>query len=303
MIKSRMLLLIPFLYLSSPANGQYYFYNENYYNARLLIEVGLSFSAFNCLTDLGGQPGLGKSFIKDLNPPQTRPGFGVFTGFLVDQRFGVRAELTRASVAGSDQELKQDQSEARNRFNRNLHFRSRIIEFALLCEAYPLQLLFDNGHPLVSPFLIIGIGLFRFNPRALLNGNWVALQPLRTEGQGFKTGNSLPVYNLTQLNFPLGLGIRYEVSALVNLRFEIMYRILRTDYLDDVSTRYTDPQTFVAYLKGADLRNAIALADRTNEIVPGLYHQPGSIRGNPKNKDCYFSLNLKVGYTLNRKHR
>jgi hypothetical protein len=44
-------------------------------------------------------------------------------------------------------------------------------------------------------------------------------------------------YKLIQTNIPLGGGIKYEPSALLNLRLEGVYRILMTDYLDDVSKR------------------------------------------------------------------
>ena len=36
------------------------------------------------------------------------------------------------------------------------------------------------------PYGIIGVGVYHFNPKTQdKNGNWVALQPLHTEGQGF----------------------------------------------------------------------------------------------------------------------
>jgi hypothetical protein len=64
-------------------------------------------------------------------------------------------------------------------------------------------------------------------------------------------------YKLTQLNFPLGAGIKLECSALLNLRLEILHRITRTDYLDDVSTRYIDPSLFQKYLSPNKASNAL----------------------------------------------
>ena len=51
-----MLLLTLF---SKNASAQYYFYDENYYDQAILIEVGGSIGAMNCLTDLGGKSGIG----------------------------------------------------------------------------------------------------------------------------------------------------------------------------------------------------------------------------------------------------
>jgi hypothetical protein len=97
--------------------------------------------------------------------------------------------------------------------------------------------------------------------------------------------------------------LRYEISAILNTRLEILYRFLKTDYLDDVSTRYIDPVHFHSNLKPADVRNAIALADRSAELRPGNTNPEGAIRGNPGNKDAYFSFNIKLGVVLNRKPR
>lgn len=303
MSKHCQLLLLLFLGCQVHPIAQYYFYNEQYYNSRLLVDVGISISAFNCLTDLGGKEGLGSSFLKDLNMNETHPGVGLYSNILVDQMVGLRSEVTFGTVSASDHVLKDDDSEARNRFYRNLHFKSNILEISLLAETYPLAIFFKRPHPLLSPYFLIGIGLYKFNPKATYRGKWTELQPLRTEGQGFKSLNSPPVYSCTQLNVPLGLGVRYEISALLNARLEVVYRLLRTDYLDDVSTHYIDPGHFLANLDSEKAQSAIALADRSNELIAGFFHPAGGTRGNPEKKDSFFSCNLKLGFTLNRKRR
>ena len=42
------------------AKGQYYFYNGEFYENNLLIEVGASLGAMNAFTDIGGRKGVGK---------------------------------------------------------------------------------------------------------------------------------------------------------------------------------------------------------------------------------------------------
>lgn len=283
--------------------SQYYFYNDKYYNSFALVEAGLSAGGFNCLTDLGGRKGSGKPFLKDINWKNTHPGGGIYITVLFDQVFALRAEGSIGRVSASDQVLKNDQSVARDRYHRNLHFQSTITEFFLAAELLPLSLIGKEDHPLFSPYLLAGIGFFKFNPRAMMKDQWVDLHPLHTEGQGFKEYSGKEHYRLTQLNFPVGLGVRYEISALLNMRFELVYRFLKTDYLDDVSAQYINPSYFYSNLNPRDAGTAVFLADRSGELRPGIFKQEGEIRGNPSNKDGYYSCSIKLGLILNRKRR
>lgn len=303
MLRQYQFLALVLIISASECHGQYYFYNDKYYNSRVLVEAGVFTAGFNCLTDLGGRKGKGKSFIKDINLKNTHPGGGFYVSVLFDQLFGFRAEGCFGRVSGSDHVLKNDHSVASNRYRRNLQFESNITEISLLAEILPLSLLNKERSPLLSPYLVAGVGLFRFNPRANLHGQWIDLHPLHTEGQGFKQYPAKESYKLTQINFPIGLGTRYEISALLNARLEIIYRFLRTDYLDDVSTQYIDPQQFYSNLSAREASWAVALADRSSELQPGVTHKDGEIRGNPGKKDAYFSCNIKFGILLNRKRR
>jgi hypothetical protein len=177
---------------------------------------------------------------------------------------------------------------------------------SLLAEIHPLFIFInwgesENEPPKFSPYLLAGIGSFSFNPKAKLGNNLVDLQPLSTEGQGFAEYPDRPIYKLRQMNYPLGLGLKYEVSPLINMRAEFVYRVLSTDYLDDCSTNYIDPTVYENYFSGTKLRNAVALSDRQYEINDD-YHKmgPGSKRGSPDQNDSYFSFNFKISLTLGR---
>src|SRR5687768_16882374 len=158
--------VILFLVFSTQMRSQYYFYNDKYYNSPVLLEVGISAAGFNCLTDLGGRKGEGQGFIKDINLQHTHIGAGVYVGVLFDQLLGIRAEVAIGKVSASDYVLKNDVSTARNRFQRNLQFESRIAELSVIAEFMPFSLLKTESHRLFSPYILAGIGLFRFNPRA-----------------------------------------------------------------------------------------------------------------------------------------
>ncbi|HRO44992.1 hypothetical protein [Agriterribacter sp.] len=289
--------------LSNPSFAQDYFYNNRYYESDFLFEGGLSLGAINCLTDIGGRPGNGKKFLKDLNWQNTRMSGGIFVSFTYRYALGARLEFNMGNIMAYDSILKNDPSEARNRYRRNLHFKSRITELLLLAELHPLMLFPAKNKANVSPYLVGGTGLFIFDPRACLNGEWVSLNTIHTEGQGFEEYPERKVYKLTQLNFPVGAGIQFECSALLNLRIEILHRITRTDYLDDVSTRYIDPDLFQKYLSPYQAAYALQLHDRQKEIDPSATTIPNAIRGNNSRNDSYFTVQCKLSLIIGRERR
>jgi hypothetical protein len=150
--------------------------------------------------------------------------------------------------------------------------------------------------PRFSPYLVGGIGFFAFNPQAMLDGKWIDLKPLSTEGQGFAEYPDRKPYKLKQLNFPLGIGFKYKATPMYNISVECVSRILNTDYLDDVSTKYIDQKVFPRYLSGIQLSNALLLNDRQAELDPTHTTQVGYERGNPKSNDSYFTFNVKMSF-------
>lgn len=161
---------------------------------------------------------------------------------------------------------------------------------------HPLNVLLANRMPALSFYFLGGIGYFAFNPKARFEGNWVYLHPLHTEGQDFpETGRK--EYKLTGFNLLLGGGLQYNLSDKFILRGEALYRVLNTDYLDDVSTTYIDPVLFNKYLSPQDAALAKKLADRSKELPGNKANKPGSIRGSQKN-DAFYSINLKLGMKL-----
>lgn len=287
--------------------SQHYFYNNQYYDRDILFEINASSGAINCLTDIGGKSGKGKGFLKDLNIGNTQFSAGISIGFVYRYAMGLRLEGNMGVIQAYDSILKADPSEGRHRYQRNLSFRSPVSELLLLGELYPVRLLFpadeETKAPAFSPYITGGIGVFRFRPQANLNGIWVDLAPLHTEGQGFTEYPERKPYSLTQLNFPVGIGCKYEVSALLNMRVEILHRITRTDYLDDASTRYIDPSLFDQYLSPEKASMARKLHDRQRELNPQHVTVPGSIRGNDHKNDSYFTIQLKLGFIMGRERR
>lgn len=290
--------------LSEKLSAQYYFYDSKYYDSPVMFEIGASVGAINCLTDLGGNKGIGKKFVKDLNLGKTSVAGSIFLSATYQDMIALRLEATFGQIKADDAVLKKVKASTFGRYERNLNFRSTITEFMLATEIHPLYMINkydeDKAPPRTSPYLLGGVGFFSFKPQAQANGTWVDLQPLSTEGQGFAEYPDRKPYKLQQMNFALGVGAKYELSSTLNLRAEFVYRILSTDYLDDVSTSYIDPTLYPNYFTGAKLTNAFLLNDRQYELDPTHVTNPGDQRGNPKNNDSYFSLNIKIAYTFGR---
>ncbi|MEO6404250.1 MAG: hypothetical protein ABIY51_05595 [Ferruginibacter sp.] len=305
----RIAYLLSFFFLlaySNRAVSQFYYYDDKYYETPLLFEFGPSINAMNCLTDLGGKKGIGAKFFKDLNIGKTHIAGGLFFNVLYKYALGLRLEGTYGQISADDAVLSGITDIAKERFNRNLSFRSTIREVSAIVEIHPLFMFIDWPSkdafpPRYSPYILGGIGYFSFNPQTKLNNRWVDLQPLSTEGQGFKEYPDRPVYKLQQVCIPVGAGVKYELNPLLNVRAEFVYRKLNTDYLDDVSARYIDPALFYNYLTGSKLNNALLLNDR--QIEKRTAPNGGGKRGSPAQKDSYFSFNLKFSLILGRERR
>ncbi len=295
------------------ATAQYYFYDNFSYDMPIMFELGGSVGLMNCLTDVGGKSGLGKPFVKDLNIGNNQLNGSIYFMGTYKEKISLRLEGTFGSVKGYDSILADVKSSSQGRYERNLNFRSKISEISLIAEFHPLFIFIDwmgtdRDPPYFSPYIAAGIGYFSFNPQSKSRtGQYVDLQPLSLEGQGFSEYPERKPYKLSQISFPIGAGVRYELGPSVNLRAEFLLRLTTTDYLDDVSKRYISQDVFANYFTGAELQNAqdLSFNQRTNTGPnSNIYRKTeGGIRGNPKNNDSYFTFNIKIGFSLGREKR
>lgn len=297
--------LVCTIVIIQPLKAQYYYYNDKYYENAVVFEIGGHFGVMNAFTDLGGKKGIGKKFIKDLRWQTARPSFGIYVLANYLDKLCLRLEGSFGQVVGYDSILKKVAPSTFGRYERNLSFKSKIAEAQLGLEIHPLMFrnYEDQDPPLLSPYVMAGVGVFSFDPQAKINGQWYSLQPLRTEGQGFKEYPERKAYQLNQINFSAGMGIKYQVSPMLSARMELVQRFLTTDYLDDVSEMtYIDPSLFYSYLPANKAAIAQQLADRRAELTNDAL-SPNDQRGNPKDNDSYFSIQIKLGLTLGRQRR
>ena len=277
-------------------------------NEKTRVEVGINVGPSFFLGDLGGNRGRGAKFVKDVNLSMTNVMKGAFATVYPNEWLGLRAALQTGVLEGDDRQIKNNGSHELFRKQRNLDFKSKITEVYMAAEVYPLMLLHsgnDEYKPRLRPYGVIGIGAFKFNPQGSLtdvNGkvSWHDLRPLHTEGQGFEEYPDRKEYALTQINIPMGLGIKYMLSERVNISLELLLRKSFTDYIDDVSTTYIDPNLFTKYLSAEDAVTARRISDKVFAIVnPNLSrNSPGTQRGNPGQNDSYFTTFMKFGVRL-----
>lgn len=281
-----------------------------------------------------------KSNILSTDLSFTRPGLSFFIEYRYAPRFSWIATLAYGTISGDDFQSADPADElAKYRYIRNLQFRNRILELSLTGK---IELFTNRGtylsRPGVNPYLFIGVGIFYHNPKAKAPetdqsgnpveeaGTWVALQPLGTEGQ-YSDFYDVKPYSRIQISLPVGLGISFRLNDQLDFGFEVGYRVLFFDHIDDVSGNYVD-------LGALESPLAKALSDRSQEanaiisetprdfenvIIPnttpytytseydgntyqvfrgfGSEH-PSNIRGNSSDNDIFIVTTIKLTYIL-----
>jgi hypothetical protein len=213
---------------------------------------------------------------------QSHPAVAIGLSYEVSEKFFLRSQLTLGKISAND------------KFNpltavRNLNFTSSLTEFHVAGEYY----LRDLNEYFVSPYIFAGFAVYHFNPYTKdTAGTKYFLQPLSTEGQGFYSDRK--PYSLTQFAIPFGGGIKFALSENIRVGIELGMRKLFTDYLDDVSTTYIDPN-LLSTNRGP---KAVELAYRESELKNGLPYQTGENRGSPKYKDWYYFTGITTSIRL-----
>lgn len=268
-------------------------------------ELGITIGGVSFLGDLGGSSHIGKGFIADLDLFATRPGAGVFLRNNLSSKVSLRHSLSYGLVSGDDALTNADAPGEGGwpRKYRNLSFRSHIIELASVMEYNLLPFVAGSMRYRFTPYLVGGAGIFHFDPKAKYNGSWVRLQPLGTEGQGLPQYPNKDKYSLISFAFPLGAGIKLNLNRNWTMYFEIAHRMTTTDYIDDVSTVYIDPNYFYSNpeFDAATADLAAALADRSSGDQPNST-APGQQRGDPSDFDTYtFTSVFSIAYIISSK--
>ncbi|MEO6612219.1 MAG: hypothetical protein ABIT05_05745 [Chitinophagaceae bacterium] len=271
------------------------------------IEAGLGIGPSFFLGDLGGAPGKGKTFIKDVDLPTTKIMKGIYVNYYPAEWLGLRVAANMGQLQGNDSLTNNKGGHERFRKQRNLQFKSKIAEAYAALELYPTVFLeqYDGLQGKLRPYGLAGFGVFHFNPQGEYirpdgTKEWVDLKPLRLEGEGMTEYPDRKEYSLIQMEMVMGGGIKYYIKENMYVGFEILHRKTFTDYVDDVSTQYVNPALFSTYLTPEQATMARQLMYRENLYNPSVSRPYiNTQRGDPKENDAFFSALLRFGWRLN----
>ena len=254
------------------------------------LQFGIGATQFN--GDLGGNVGVGRDYsVRDLDIQAT----GIALWFGYRYRFHPRFATT-SSISLFQLKADDKWSEEPTRYIRNLNFKSwcweaqQRIEFILTANEkfgpiFNLPGNYSTKNRNYQLYMFAGLGLCYFNPKSeYVDGRMVALRPLKTEGQS-------AMYTPLTLTIPSGLGIRVGVSRMWRVGLELSFVKTFSDYIDDVSTTYANTSNLTS-------PEAIYFA---NPAVGNPAFDPGQKRGDSKQKDAYYHVNIVVSKNITYK--
>lgn len=292
-------------------------------------DVGFSFGPNFALTDLGGAKKIGSPFIRDIDFQATRYCISAFYRYNVNKWFAVRANLMYGMLKADDKNTDgippgpDGPTDSWYRVRRNLNFETHMLEFQAMTEINLKKYIHDEASGSKerwAPYIGGGLGFFWFNSYTRLDGDKVKLRPLGTEGQTIGVKKQYSNFNFDLIAM---VGIKYNVTEKFSISLEGWYHQTFTDYLDDVSGNYLNPDQ-VAVLN-AQNPTAALLQNRTNtgkypsnqfNFVEGQYNINGSVRsstnaldelkasgvgqqrGDKKDNDQFLHIQLTFSFTL-----
>ncbi|MFT4645460.1 MAG: hypothetical protein ACI8ZX_001876 [Planctomycetota bacterium] len=262
-------------------------------NLKILIFVLLPLVSMAQKHEFGAMAGVANYF-GDLNYnasfASVRPMGAVFYRINFDSRWAFKSSFSYAQLAFDDKLSK-------NAFNRqrNLHFRTNVMELAAMLELNFLEFNKLKQDRRFSPYFTLGVAVFYFDPQAQLNDQWYYLQSLGTEGQNDPSYSGIEKYSLISFAIPIGGGLKYSINKNWTIGLFGELRVTFTDYIDDVGGVYASPLSLPEGSKGL----AYQLADRSGEVGPPI-GTPGNQRASSGKADFYMYAGVSVSYTLFR---
>jgi len=269
------------------------FKNIFFYILSALLPLGSSAQEFFTSSEYGVQLGA-STYFGDLNPNYGMKSIniagGAFYRYAFNPYIAIRAMANYTKV-GYDDKLSNNEYQKQ----RNLNFKSNIIEAAVLAEFNFFWFATGNPQHRFTPYLALGVGAFYYDPYTHLGGKRYNLRDLGTEGQNtseFKDRRYKP-YSIC---FPVGAGIKYWVKPGMNLGVEILNRFTLTDYMDDVSNTYIGAERFSSDPMHPSV--ASQLQDPSSTLDGQKLGRAGKQRGDNSTKDQYLMFQVSLSLQL-----
>lgn len=253
-------------------------------------DAGVSLGASNYLGDMGGDELTRRDFVSDMKLSETKFAGGLWARYKINPQFSVKAGFNYLRISGAD-----SLSQNYGRYGRNLSFRNDIFELTTEAQYFFYEIN-DLGRTYryrndFRAFVGIGFSGFMHNPMTLYQDQWVALRPLQTEGVS---------YGKFSFAVPATIGFYFTLDKRYRIGWNLSWRTAFTDYLDDVSTVYADPNTLdptAAELANRSDENPVVFSDP----VYLAQYTPGNKRGDPSHNDSYISTTIDFSYVLRGK--
>jgi len=267
---------------------------------------------------------------------QIKPGVSAFVNYRYAPRVSLKTELLYGRLTGDDfTSADPNNSMDQSRYIRNLSFRNDILDLSLMAQIYLFKNYLDFGQrKSFNMYINGGFSIFYHNPKGKVpdfmysgerypnSGKWVSLRPLGTEGQ-FSAFYDFKPYSSVQFSVPFGGGFLFRLSERLDFALEINYRMLLTDYIDDVSGKYVD-------LGALDGEMSKSMSDRSREefsvmtgkkrdltdvstvnyiskydgnrytVIPGYGQESGGARRGGSSNDTYLVSSFKISYILTK---
>ena len=233
-------------------------FSQQFVTRKRYFSVGATLNTMNYVGDLDPGPTRVSPSLRF-----TRWNIGATGLYRYSPNLSFRGTLSYGRIKGDDRVSSKATGDDIFRHTRNLSFRNNILEVKadIVWDFFQNRGTFRK-RPQYVPYAFLGIAYFYHNPKAKLGDQWIALQPLKTEGKS---------YSRSQFAIPFGVGFRYKLAEQWDLAFEIGWRFTFTDYLDDVSGEYLRPEEYTS-------EQQRLLADRTWEWLIDIENAPDEIR-------------------------
>ena len=289
---------------AAPSNGM----------AQYALDYGFAIGTANYLGDIGGEQLTRQDFAADLHYGQTKLSSHVFVRYRLNSMFAVKGQLGTVYLEDFD-----NLSTNPARMTRNAHFRNYVNELSLRGEvnlfSRPMITRYTSKLRVgVNTYAMLGVTGLVHNPQAQLDrdaaeyhyaqGN-ITTNPSQLNYDRWydlrDVGTEKLTYGSAALGFPLGLGASFMVNYQFRVGLEFVWNLTLTDYLDDVSYTWANPEGLDDI--GLILSNpsSLAVAEASGVENPEAFltsfwynEQWNSPRGNPDKNDTYGTLQVTV---------
>lgn len=283
--------------------------------AQYAWDIGVHLGGANYLGEMGGKDQTRRDFIWDMKLNDTRWAIGAFARRKISRLLSVNGGMMYLRVQGSDANSTNPQ-----RVGRNLNFRNDMFELYVRPEFTIFQ---DNDlggrgryRTDFRLFAYAGAAVYFHNPQGQIDngGDFYNLQPIQTE---------LVDYSNVGFAIPAGIGFHFTKKRRHRFGFDFGWRTTFSDYIDDVSTTYKDPDLMAdplgaqiadqhPYLVDVDgITSGTQVQTSSGDVVTvpselqyGYWDSPGvsaaseNKRGDPTHNDSYLTMTLTYSYVL-----